>query len=154
MVPDCIPIRSYLESPAAKAILDGKPFATTSISRRYYSINLGEQRKLGEKNGGRFTEKTHFVVAGGQVKSMLSWLGYMKHGEAQERVMGLKMPLPNLQPDFEEQAKTFADGLVDGVLEPVAAKGAANEPVGRKSPPEHPAGDDRSVALSTGVRVG
>ena len=116
-----MPIRSYLESPAARAILDGKPFATVSISRRYYGINLRQQRKLGEKNGGRFTDKTHFVAAGGQVKSMLSWLGYMKHGEPQERVMGLKMPPPNLQPDFEEQAKTFVDGLVDGVLQPVAA---------------------------------
>ena len=38
-----MPIRSYLESPAAKAILDGKPFATASISRRYYSINLRQQ---------------------------------------------------------------------------------------------------------------
>jgi flavodoxin len=121
----CIPIRSYLKSTAANAVLDGKPFATASVSRRYYSINLREQQKLGEKNGGRFTDKTHFVVAGGQVKSMLSWLGYMKHGEAQERVMGLKMPPPNLQPSFEEQAKTFAEGLVDGVLQPVAAKGAA-----------------------------
>ena len=120
----CMPIRSYLESPAAKVILDGKPFATVSISRRYYGVNLGQQRKLGEKNGGRFTDKTHFVAAGGQVKSMLSWLGYMKHGEPQERVMGLKMPAPNLQPDFEEQARTFADGLVDRVLQPVAA-GAA-----------------------------
>jgi menaquinone-dependent protoporphyrinogen IX oxidase len=71
----CMTIRSYLESPAARAILDGKPFATVSISRRYYSINLGQQRKLAEKNGGRFTDKTHFVAAGGQVKSMLSWLG-------------------------------------------------------------------------------
>jgi len=115
-----IPIRSYLESPAAKAILDGKPFATASVSRRYYSINLREQQKLGEKNGGRFIDKTHFVVAGGQVKSMLSWLGYMKHGEAQERVMGLKMPPPNLQPDFEEQAKAFADSLVDKTPQPVA----------------------------------
>ena len=116
----CIPIRSYLESPAAKAVLDGKPFATVSISRRYFSINLREQRKLAEQDGGRFTDKTHFVVAGGQVKSMLSWLGYMKHGEAQERVLGLKMPPPNLQPDFEQQAKTFADGLVDKVLQPAA----------------------------------
>ncbi len=49
-----MPIRSYLESPAAKAILDGKPFATVSVSRRYYSINLRQQRKLGEENGGRF----------------------------------------------------------------------------------------------------
>ena len=92
-------------------VLDGKPFATASISRRYYSINLGQQRKLGEKNGGRFIDKTHFVVAGGQVKSMLSWLGYMKHGEPQERVFGLKMPPPNLKPDFEEQAGSFVNGF-------------------------------------------
>ena len=92
-----------------------------SISRRYYGINLGQQRKLAEKNGGRFTDKTHFVADGGQIKSMLAWLGYMKHGEAQQRVMGLKMPAPNLKPDFEEQAKTFVGGLVDGVLQPVAA---------------------------------
>jgi NAD(P)-dependent dehydrogenase (short-subunit alcohol dehydrogenase family) len=105
-----------------KAVLDGKPFATASISRRYYSINLRQQRKLGEKNGGRFVDKTHFVVAGGQVKSMLSWLGYMKHGEPQERVFGLKMPPPNLKPDFEEQARGFVDRIVDEVLhEPVAA---------------------------------
>src|SRR5262245_64139959 len=84
-----MPIRSYLESPAAKAVLDGKPFATASISRRYYSINLRQQRKLGEGAGGRFVDKTHFVVAGGQVKSMLYWLGYMKHGEQQEHVDGL-----------------------------------------------------------------
>jgi len=55
---------------------------------------------------------------------MLSWLGYMKHGEAHERALGLTMPRPNLQPDFEDQANAFADGLVDRVLQPVAAKGA------------------------------
>jgi hypothetical protein len=31
------------------------------------------------------------------------------------------MPPPNLQPDFGQQAKTFADGLVDKVLQPAAA---------------------------------
>ena len=116
-----MPIRSYLESPAARAILDGKPFATMSISRRYYGVNLRQQRRLGEKNGGRFTDETHFVAAGGQVQSMLSWLGYMKHGEPQERVMGLKMPPPNLQPSFEAQANAFVDGLVDRALQPAAA---------------------------------
>jgi hypothetical protein len=85
------------------------------ISRRYFSINLREQRKLAEENGGHFTDTAHSVADGGQVKSMLSWLGYMKHGEAQERVMGLKMPAPNLQPDFEAQAKTFAASLADSV---------------------------------------
>ena len=118
-----MPIRSYLESPAGKAILDGKPFATVSISRRYYSINLKQQRKLAEKDGGRFIDKTHFVVAGGQVKSMLSWLGYMKHGEPQARVFGLSMPPPNLKPDFEDQANSFVDRIVGEVLhQPVAAR--------------------------------
>jgi hypothetical protein len=117
-----MPIRSYLESSAAKAILDGKPFATASISRRYYSVNLRQQRKLGEKNGGRFIDKTHFVVAGGQVKSMLSWLAYMKHGEAQEKALGLSLPPPNLKPDFEDQARGFVDRIVGEVFhEPVAA---------------------------------
>jgi hypothetical protein len=116
-----MPIRSYLESPAAQTVLNGKSFACASISRRYYSINLRQMRKLGEKNGGRLIDKTHFVVAGGQVKSMLSWLGYMKHGEPQERVMGLKMPPPNLKPDFEDQARSFVDGVVDEVFNQPAA---------------------------------
>ena len=115
-----MPIRSYLESPAAKAVLNGKPFATVSVSRRYFGFNLRQQQRLAEQSGGRFADKTHFVSAGGQVKSMLAWLGYMKHGEPQQRSLGLKLPPPNLRPDFEEQASTFVDGLVDRVLPPVA----------------------------------
>ena len=54
---------------------------------------------------------------------MLSWLGYMKHGEPQERVMGLTMQPPNLKPDFEEQATLFVDSIVDTeLLRPVAAR--------------------------------
>jgi menaquinone-dependent protoporphyrinogen IX oxidase len=116
-----MPIRSYLESPAARAILGGKPFATVSISRRYYGYNLRQQRRLAEKNGGRFVDETHFVAAGGQVKSMVSWLGYMKHGTPQKHSLGLDLPPPNLRPDYEDQAKRFADGLVDKALQPVTA---------------------------------
>ena len=86
-------------------------------------------KKLGEEDGGRAIDKTHFVVAGGQVKSMLSWLGYMKHGEPQKRVFGLTMPPPNLKPDFEEQATSFANELADQVFpQPPAAVGE-NHPV-------------------------
>jgi len=54
---------------------------------------------------------------------MLSWLGFMKHGEPRERVLGVKMPPPNLQPDFEQQARAFVDGLADGVLrQPLGAR--------------------------------
>jgi flavodoxin len=117
-----MPIRSYLESPEGKAMLNGKPFACASVSRRYYGTNLRQMKKLGEKGGGRFVDKTHFVSAGGQVKSMLAWLGYMKHGEPQERVFLLKMYPPNLKPDFEEQARTFVDGVVGQISrQPVAS---------------------------------
>ena len=111
-----MPIRSYLQSSAAKTILDGKPFACVSVSRRYYRFNLGQQKELGEKNGGRWIDKTHFVVAGGQVRSMLSWLGYMKHGEPQKRVMLLPMPPPNLKPDFEGQASSFVGDVLGKAL--------------------------------------
>ena len=119
-----MPIRSYLASPEAKTVLTGKPFACASISRRYFTVNLGQMKELGEKNGGWLIDTTHFVVAGGQVKSMLSWLGYMKHGEPQERVLALKMPPPNLKPDFEEQARRFVDGVLDRVARaPAAGRG-------------------------------
>ena len=105
-----MPIRSYLKSPAAKSVLDGKPFAAFSVSRRYWKGNMKDVRKLGEANGGRWLGETHFLAAGGQVKSMLSWLGYMKHGEPQERVFGMKMPPPNLKPEFEQQARSSSIG--------------------------------------------
>jgi flavodoxin len=117
-----MPMRSYLESPEGKAMLSGKPFACASVSRRYYRFNLGQMKKLGERNGGRWIDKTHFVSEGGQVKSMLAWLGYMKHGEPQERVFGLKMYPPNLKADYEEQAQTFVDDVAEKVFgQPAAA---------------------------------
>jgi hypothetical protein len=93
--------------------MSGRPFASASVSRRYYKGNLKGIRKLGEANGGHLVGETHFVVAGGQVKSMLSWLGYMKHGEPRARVLRMSMPPPNLKPDFEDQARAFVDEILD-----------------------------------------
>lgn len=70
--------------------MSGKPFASASVSRRYYRGNVKGIRKLGEANGGKLVGEMHFVVAGGQVKSMLSWLGYMKHAEPRARVLGVR----------------------------------------------------------------
>ena len=124
-----MPIRSYLKSPAAQTVLNGKRFACASISRRYFSINLRQMKKLAEQDGGREIDKTHFVAAGGQVKSMLSWLGYMKHGEPQKRVFALTMPPPNLRPDFEDQATDFVDGLLEQVRHQLVAVGAEGRAV-------------------------
>jgi hypothetical protein len=40
----------------------------------------------------------------------------MRNGEPKERFLGVRMPPPNLGPDFEEQTRSFVDGLADGVL--------------------------------------
>ena len=106
-----MPVRSYLHSREARRVLEGKPFAAFSVSRRYWKGNMKDVRKLGEANGGRWVEQTHFTSAGGQVKSMLSWLAYMKHGEPREWSFGLRMPPPNLKPDFEQQARDFVNDV-------------------------------------------
>jgi len=108
-----MPIRSYLKSDAAKAVLNGKPFGGYSVSRRYWRGNVSTMHKMGEAAGGTWLDETHFVSEGNQVKSMLSWLSYMRYGEHRERSFGLKLPLPNLKPDFEDQARDFANRLLD-----------------------------------------
>ena len=112
----CMPVRSYLHDPAAKSVLEGKPFAAYSTSRRYYKGNLKTIRKAGEASGGTFIDDTHFVSDGNQVMSMWSWLAFMRHDEARERSFGVKMPRPNLQADYERQAVGFIDGVADVVL--------------------------------------
>jgi hypothetical protein len=109
-----LPIRSYLKSAAAKAVLEGKPFAGYSTSRRYWKHNVVEIKAFGEAQGGRWIGETHFVAAGNQVQSMLSWLSYMSGFTFVDRLLGL--PPTNLQAGFEDQAAEFAHAVADKVL--------------------------------------
>ena len=111
-----MPVRSYLESPAAKRILGGRPFAAVSVSRRDWKGNVKDIRALGEANGGTWVDETHFVAAGGQVMSMLSWLVFMFFGGPRGHFLGVPLSPPNLRPDYDVQARAFVDRLVDGVL--------------------------------------
>ena len=108
-----MPIRSYLKSSAARSVLDGRPFAAFSVSRRYWKGNMKDVRDLGEDRGGTWVDETHFTASGGQVTSMLSWLAYMKRGTPRERVLGVKLPAPNLKPDFEQQARRFIERIAE-----------------------------------------
>ena len=113
-----MPVRSYLKSSAARTVLDGKPFGAFAVCRRYWRGNMKDVRKLGEASGGRWLGETHFTAAGGQVRSMLTWLAYMKRGEPRERILGVRMPPPNLKPDFDQQARDFVDRVASQVPEP------------------------------------
>jgi menaquinone-dependent protoporphyrinogen IX oxidase len=121
----CMPVRSYLQSPAAKAVLGGKPFAAVSVSRRYYKGNLGDIKELGEQAGGTWAGSTHFVSDGNQVMSMASWLVFMGKNEPRSRYLGVPLPRPNLRADYTEQAKRYADELADKVLSRTAAHAAS-----------------------------
>ena len=51
-----MPIRSYLKSPAAKNVLEGKPFAAYAVSRRYWKGNMTRGPAAG-RGSGRHLER-------------------------------------------------------------------------------------------------
>src|SRR5262245_17737832 len=112
----CMPMRSYLHDPAAKAVLDGTPFALFTTSRRYFKGNIKTMRELGEQAGGRYIDATHFIADGNQVMSMWSWLAFMRHNEPKERSFGTRMPRPNLKADFAKQAIEFIQKVAAATL--------------------------------------
>lgn len=110
-----IPVHSFLESDAAKALLKGKRFAAFVTCRRYWNHNLNTVKKVGTKQGGTFVDGIHFTYLGGQIRSLLSLVSYLGTGEYQERFLGVKIPPTNLQPYQLDEARVFAGGLADRV---------------------------------------
>jgi menaquinone-dependent protoporphyrinogen IX oxidase len=112
-----VPIRSYLKSDAAGRILNGKRFAAFVVCRRYWGFNLKTVKKLGTAKGGNYVDGAHWSFAGGQIKSLLSLLSYLGKGENQERYLGVKIPVTNLQAGDLEGARAFAAGLAERVVD-------------------------------------
>jgi hypothetical protein len=110
-----IPVRSFLKSPEAGVLLDGTPFAVVAVCRRYWSLNLKNVRSMAVKRGGRFVDGTPFKFEGGQVRSLLSLISYLGHGEMRDRYLGIRIPPSNLQPDGLDAARSFANRLADGL---------------------------------------
>jgi len=111
----CMPIRSFLKSDSTHGLMDGKRFASFAVCRRYWKSNLKEVKKLGTHQGGIYVDSVHFTAAGGQVKSLMSFISYLGTGENRERSLGVKIPPANLRPDYLEVARTFANSLADGL---------------------------------------
>ena len=110
-----MPLRSYLKSDEAHAVLNGKPYASYAVCRRYWSINLKEVKKLAAAQGAVFVDWTRFTYEGGQIRSLLALLSYFGKGEMRERSLGIKIPPTNLKPDFGDQATEFANKLADSL---------------------------------------
>jgi menaquinone-dependent protoporphyrinogen IX oxidase len=110
-----MPLRSYLESDEARAVVAGKPFSAYVVCRRYWSMNLREVKKRGLALGGKYIDGIRFTYEGGQIRSLLSLLSYFGKGEMRERSLGIRIPPTNLKPDFGEQATAFANKLADSI---------------------------------------
>jgi menaquinone-dependent protoporphyrinogen IX oxidase len=111
----CMPIRSFMESDLAGTVLAGKRFAAIVVCHRYWKSNLATLKALGTKKGGKFVSGVHFIAAGGPIGSMLALMGYLATGASQARYLGMKLPLPNLQPSYVAEAQAFAGGLADSL---------------------------------------
>ena len=109
----CMPIRSFMKSEAAARLLKQKRFAAFVVCRRYWRNNLKTVRKLGAKQGGEYLSGMHFTFAGGQIRSLLSLLDYLGTGEHRKRYLGVRIPPPNLKPDYLLEARSFANELAD-----------------------------------------
>jgi hypothetical protein len=111
-----LPMRSYLESDAAAAVLaGGTAYAPVVVCRRYFGHNLRTVKKLANQRGGKFVDGIHFAYKGGQIKSLLSLLSYLGTGKYEERYLGVKIPRTNIEESHLQTAREFAGGLADGL---------------------------------------
>jgi menaquinone-dependent protoporphyrinogen IX oxidase len=112
----CLPIRSFLTSPAAGPLLSGKPFTVFVVCRRYWRGSTRTVRRLGTRHGGAYVEGIHLTFAGGQVRSLIALVSYLRTGRMRERLLGVRIPPTNLQPEQIAAARKFAAGLAAGSL--------------------------------------
>lgn len=88
-----VPVRSFLESPVARAVLSDTPFGVYVVCRRLWEKNLGLVRKLGEAAGGRFLAGEAFMHPGGQLGSLIQTISYLHRSDGGMRHF-LGVPLP------------------------------------------------------------
>jgi hypothetical protein len=111
-----MPMRTFLQSEEAGALLTGTPFAAFCVCRRYWRGNFRLVRKLGEKRGGRYLGGVHFEYLGGQLASGLSMISYLRSGQYRDRYFGVPIPATNVQQYQVEQTRHFAGELADRLV--------------------------------------
>jgi menaquinone-dependent protoporphyrinogen IX oxidase len=107
-----VAMRTFMESDTARQVLKGKPFATVICCRRYWKHNFKTLKRKGKDCGGVFADGIHFAYQGGQVHSLLALLSYLGKGEYNEKYLGVKIPLTNIQEYQLDQARQFGNQLV------------------------------------------
>lgn len=112
-----MPIRSFLKSADVGGLFEGKQFAVVVPCRRYWRNNLNTVGRLGTMRGGKYVGGIHFTYAGSQIRSLLSLISYLRYGNQRERYLGVRIPPTNIQAHHLDDARTFAEGLAENLVQ-------------------------------------
>ena len=121
----CMPLRSYLRSDEARAVLAGTPFGAYVVCRRYWSINLKEVRRLGiaQRREIRRRHPLHLRRRAGPVAA--GALELLRQGrDARARIRD-QDPSDQPQARLRQQATAFANTLADGLAPAAQVREAA-----------------------------
>ncbi|MEO8494133.1 MAG: flavodoxin family protein [Planctomycetota bacterium] len=113
-----MPIVSFLKSPAAGKLLDGKRFAVFTVCRKAWWNNMRNVKKLARKQGGTFVDGAAFCFQGSDLRSALSFISYMENDANLERFWGLKIYEFGVPAEGIARAKEFARELAAGLQTP------------------------------------
>lgn len=110
-----MPIVSFLQSPSAKRLLEGKPIAAFAVCRKLWRNNIRRVKKLATKQGANFVDGAAFCFRGNQIQSALSFISYLEHDENRDRCCGIRIYEFGVPPDGIARAREFARQLAAGL---------------------------------------
>ncbi|MFT4052923.1 MAG: hypothetical protein QM681_00335 [Novosphingobium sp.] len=109
-----VPVRSFLESAAARMVLADTPFGVFVICRRLWEKNLAKVRALGEDAGGRFLGGEPFMHPGGQVGSLIQTISYLhRSDDGLKSVLGVPLPRYGLSDEAIARVPGFTRQLLN-----------------------------------------
>lgn len=108
-----VPVRSFLQSPQAKALLNDTPFGVYVVCRRLWRKNLALTRELAETAGGRYLDGEPFMHPGGQVGSLIQTISYLHRSDAgMKRLLGFPLPRYGLSKAAIDRLPGFTGALL------------------------------------------
>lgn len=108
-----VPMRSFLESAEAKAVLSDTPFGAYIVCRRLWEKNLRIVQQLGEAAGGRFIGGEPFMHPGGQIGSLIQTITYLYRTDGgRKRFAGFPLPRYGLSDQAVARVAPFTRELL------------------------------------------
>lgn len=114
-----VPMRSFLESDAARPLLSDTPFGAYIVCRRLWERNLRIVQQLGEAAGGRFLGGEPFMHPGGQIGSLIQTITYLYRTDGgRKRFAGFPLPRYGLSDEAAARVAPFTRELLARVRRP------------------------------------